>query len=74
VIPSWTSAAASASGTPSADAGGAASLDSFYGVGLTNVARRLDQLYGGAARLAVRPAEPGTCATLRLPLHAPAPA
>jgi hypothetical protein len=68
------SAAASASGTPSADAGGAASLDSFYGVGLTNVARRLDQLYGGAARLAVRPAEPGTCATLRLPLHAPAPA
>lgn len=60
-------AAASGDGAP-------AGAPTFYGVGLTNVSQRLHQLYGGGARLDVRPDPPGTRATLLLPLHRPAPA
>ena len=41
-----------------------------FGVGLGNVAARLDMLYDGAATLDIEPAASGTRATLRLPLSA----
>ncbi len=40
----------------------------IYGVGLSNVDRRLAQLYGADARLTVCPDPPGTRATLTLPM------
>lgn len=54
-------------GLVTSDGDNAAGPPAFYGVGLTNVARRLQQLYGDDARLDVQPAHPGTLATLRLP-------
>jgi two-component sensor histidine kinase len=53
-------------GTPAAPAGRAAG----NGVALANIRERLRSLYGDEASLELRPAHPGTCATLRLPLPA----
>ena len=39
----------------------------FFGIGLTNVAQRLDQLYGGPGRLTHTSSPDGTCARLRIP-------
>lgn len=49
---------------------GAAAPDgppSFFGVGLSNVDRRLRELFGDAADLRIEPAAPGTRATLTVP-------
>ena len=48
---------------------GGAGHPAFYGVGLRNVADRLRQLYGDAARLTIAPADPGTRARLVVPLE-----
>ena len=72
VTPGGDGAASDGAALAGAGASGAGRPPPFYGVGLTNVARRLDQLYGGAARLDIRPADPGTLATLRLPVPTPA--
>ncbi len=47
--------------------GAATGETAFYGVGLSNVDRRLAQLYGGDASLQITPGDPGTHATLSLP-------
>ncbi|MEO0558480.1 MAG: histidine kinase [Bacteroidota bacterium] len=44
-----------------------ASPSSFFGVGLTNVAQRLDQLYDGSDRLTLQSTPEGTQARLRIP-------
>ena len=51
--------------------GGVADPTAFYGVGLRNVSDRLRQLYGDGAALALAPRNPGTHASLVLPLAAP---
>ena len=51
---------------------GTGGAEAFYGVGLRNVADRLRQLYGGAARLALSPRNPGTLASLVVPVALPA--
>ncbi|MDT0632573.1 histidine kinase [Rubrivirga sp. S365] len=62
-----------------ADAGGAAGdgaaadPTAFYGVGLRNVSDRLRQLYGDGARLTLAPRDPGTLASLVVPLAPPRP-
>jgi sensor histidine kinase YesM len=44
------------------------------GIALDNLRQRLQALYGDAASLTIEPLQPGTRATLRLPLTLPSPA
>lgn len=55
-------------GDPADDLGPPAPTDAFFGVGLSNVAQRLQQLYpDGTARLHLTSSPDGTTATLTLP-------